>query len=552
MQNNVRAHHGESLEEKENFQHDSGSPLEASKDGFEQEKLEMNSPVVLEENFAAHDEQKQSDVLSPEEYSDEGWQAASLRGRSANVRKKSSRRKPALTKLMVDRFENGHTGYRTGLQPQTKGDKEDTTSTPSQISFGSFLKNDKLNGDPSTVEDKSHNIMAKPEWRAKPTGINRPTSIASKFVSYKDVAVSPPGTVLKPILEKKEAMEKESRHDSDITLSSEEEDRKFTEKEKEKPTDDSSKDVLSSLSDGVSHQETPPDSNSDDSPSAPKKAPGSKLSASAPPFNPGSLLSMSHPYSAVAIYDASAVLQAMPSQAMEILPHAIDTRVPRGPRSTLYYRTGHSFQRKQGYTHSQSTVVRGSYSPTTMNPHAAEFVPGKTVQQSDVADREPSTGNPVTDADQDVVSQSTDEVKAETLAAEKAGQAEKVVSGKGKENRGKDAMRNSYKTELARQILLSFIVKSVHDSLGSTRAEPDRKPSGSDEASNEQSSNISKNASGQQDSDKQQKAMEVPKGLKDTEGFTVVSKRRRRQQPFMSPIDGLYSHSQQSICTSVS
>ncbi|CAN6277134.1 unnamed protein product [Urochloa humidicola] len=550
--NNIRAQHGESVGEKESFQHDSGSPLEAIKAEFQEEKLDVHPPEVLEENYAAHDEQKQSDVLSPEEYSDEGWQAASLRGRSANVRKKGSRRKPALTKLVVDRFEDGHTGsvYRNGLQAQTKGDKEGAASAPSQLSISSFLKTDKLNGDPNIIEDKSRSTTAKPERGAKPTGINRPTSIASKFVSYKDVAVSPPGTVLKPILEKKEAKEKENRHDTDLALSSEEEDRKFTEKEKEKPSDDSRKDVISSQPDEVSHQETPPDSNSDDSPSAPKKASGSKLSASAPPFNPGSVLSMSHPYSTVAIYDASAVLQAIPSQAMEILPHAIDTRVPRGPRSTLYYRTGHSFQRKQGYTHSQSTIVRGSYSPTTMNPHAAEFVPGKTVQQSDVADGEPSPCNPVADSDQDVVSQTICEVKTETPAAEKAGQVEKVVTGKGKENRGKDVVRNSYKTDLARQILLSFIVKSVHDSLGSTGVVPDGKPSGSDEASNEQSSNISKNASARQDSDKQQKAMEAPMGLKDTEGFTVVSKRRRRPQPFMSPINGLYS--QQSICTSVS
>jgi len=551
MQNNIRAQLGESVEEKENFKHDSGSPLEATKDVFQEQKLDAHPPVVLEENYAAHDEQKQSDVLSPEEYSDEGWQAASLTGRSANIRRKSSRRKPALTKLMVDRFEDGQTGsvYRSGFKPQTKGDKEDAASAPSQLSFGSFLKTDKLNGDTNIVEEKSCNTTAKPEQHAKPTGINRLASIASKFVSYKDVAVSPPGTVLKPILEKNEEKEKENKHDADVTLSSEEEDRKFTEKEKEKPNDDSSKDVLSSQPDGIGQQETPPDSNSDDSPSELKKASGSKLSASAPPFNPGSLLSMSHPYSTVAIYDASAVLQAIPSQAMEILPHAIDTRVPRGPRSTLYYRTGHSFQRKQGYTHSQSTVVRGSYSPTTMNPHAAEFVPGKTVQQSNVADSEPGPANPVTDSDQDVVSQITDEVKAETSTTEKASQVEKVVSGKGKENRGKDILTNSYKTELARQILLSFIVKSVHDSLGSTAAVPDRKPSGSDEANNEQCSNISKNASGRQDSDKQQKAMEVPKGLKDTEGFTVVLKRRRRPQPFMNPINGLYS--QQSICTSV-
>lgn len=551
--NNIRTHHGESVEEKENLQHDPESPLEASKDGFEEEKLDVHPTVVLEENYAAHDEQKQSDVLSPEEYSDEGWQAANMRGRSANVRKKSSRRKPALSKLMVDRFEDGHAGpvYRTGSQPQPKVDKEDSVSVPSQLSFGSFLKTDKLGGDANIVEDKSGNATAKPEWRAKSTGVNRPTSIASKFISYKDVAVSPPGTILKPILEKKEAKEKDNTHDVDLTLSPEEEDRKFKEKEQETPSDDSIKEVLSSQHDSESHVETPPDSNSDESPSAPKKASGSKLSASAPPFNPGSLLSMSHPYSTVAIYDASAVLQAIPSQAMEILPHAIDTRVPRGPRSTLYYRTGHSFQRKQGYTHSQSTIVRGSYSPTTMNPHAAEFVPGKTSQPSDVADREPSPANPVTNSDQDVVSQTTDEVKAETSATEKAGLVERVVPGKGKENRGKDAVRNSYKTELARQILLSFIVKSVHDSLGSARAEPDRKPSGPDEASNEQSSNVSKSVTGRKEySDKQQKATEVPKGLKDTEGFTVVSKRRRRPQPFMNPINGLYS--QQSICTSVS
>ncbi|TVU16325.1 hypothetical protein EJB05_39883 [Eragrostis curvula] len=546
--NNIRAHHGESLEEKENVQHDLESSLEASSDSFKEKRLEMHPPVVSEETYAVPDEQKQADVLSPEEYSDEGWQAAALRGRSANVKKRNSRRKPALTKLFVDRFQDGHTGsaYRAGSQPQTKGSKEDSISAPSQLSFGSFLKTDKLNGDPSIVEDKSGNATAKPDHGAKAKGINRPTSIASKFVSYKDVAVSPPGSVLKPILEQKEAKDKDNGHDTDLTQSPGEEDRSFTEKDNEKPSDDSSKEVPSS-SDGVSHVETAPDSNSDESPSAPKKTSGSKLSASAPPFNPGSLVSMSHPYSTVAIYDASAVLQPLPSQAMEILPQAIDTRVPRGPRSTLYYRTGHAFQRKQGYTtHSQSTILRGNNSPTTMNPHAAEFVPGKTLQQPDAANGESIQANPVTDDSAQLIA---DQVKAEMLA-EESGQVEKVISSKGKENRGKDAIRNSYKTELARQILLSFIVKSVHDSLGSTGAELARKPSGSDDASVDQSSNLSKNASDRKDFDKQRKATETPKGEKDTEGFTVVSKRRRRQQPFMNPINGLYS--QQSICTSVS
>jgi protein TIF31 len=553
MQNNIRAHHGESVEEKENAQHDLEYSIEASNVGFKEGKLDVHPPVVSEENYAVHDEQKQADVLSPEEYSDEGWQAATLRGRSANVKKKNSRRKPALTKLSVDHFEEGHTGsaHKTGSQPQTKGVKEDTISAPSQLSFGSFLKTDKPNGDPSNAEDKSGNAEAKPDRVAKPTGINRPTSIASKFVSYKDVAVSPPGTVLKPILEQKEVKDKDNGLDSDLTLSSGEEDRKFTEEDKGQPNDERSTEVVSNP-DGVNQVETTTDSSSDESPSATKKTYGSKLSASAPPFNPGSLLSMSHPYSTVAIYDASAVLQPVPSQAMEILPLAIDTRVPHGPRSTLYYRTEHAFQRKQGYTtHSQSTILRGNNSPTTMNPHATEFVPGKNLQQSDAGNRQPSDANPGTDDSVQVATSLTaDEVKGEMPAEEKTGQVEKIISGKGKENRGKDATRNSYKTELARQILLSFIVKSVHDSLGSTRAELDRKPSGSDEANVEQSSIISNNASDRKESDKQQKATEVPKGQKDTEGFTVVSKRRRRQQPFMNPINGLYS--EQSICTSVS
>ena len=550
MQNNTRAQQGESVEEKENFQHDSGSLLEADKNDFHEAKLEPQAPVVAvvtEEIYAVHDELKQVDALSPEEYSDEGWQAATLRGRAANVRKKSIRRRPALTKIVVDRIEDGRTASatRTGVQQQTKEHKEEAIYSPSQLSFGNFFKSDKLNGDPVITEDKSGNATSKSERSMKPTGINRPASIASKLVSYKDVAASPPGTVWKPILEQKEAKEKDNEQDTDVTPSSEEEDRKLTD-EVEKSSDEGSKEIVSSQPEGGSHSEKASDSNSDGSTSPHKKTSGSKLSASAPPFNPGSLLSVSHPYSTVAIYDASAVLQPIPSQAMEILPHAVDTRVPRGPRSTLYYRTGHSFQRKQGYTQSQSTILRGSTSPPAMNPHAAEFVPGKAVQQTDLAN-----GEHVTDsADQQLAAHASDELKVDIHAADKAGQVVKTTPVKGKENRGKDAMRDSYKAELARQILLSFIVKSVHDSLGSTRAQLDRKPSVPDEASNEQSSNITKPTVTRKELDKQPKAAEVPKSEKDTEGFTVVSKRRRSKQHFVNPINGLYS--QQSICTSVS
>ncbi|KAF0890750.1 hypothetical protein E2562_004243 [Oryza meyeriana var. granulata] len=549
--NNTRAHQGELVEDKEGFEHDLASPREANKEEFQQVKSKAYPPVVSEENYAVHDELKQVDPLSPEEYSDEGWQAANLRGRSANVRKKSSRRRPALTKLMVDRLEDGRTGsaYRAGVQPQTKGDKEDVINSSSQLSFGSFLKTDKVNADSSNIEDKIFNAISKPERGTKLSGINRPATIASKLVSYKDVAVSPPGTVLKPILEQKEVKEKDSGQNTDLILSSEEEGRKLTDEEKEKPSIGSSKEALSEPEE-ISHEEKAPDSNSDESPTATKEKSGSKLSASAPPFNPGSLLSMSHPYSTVAIYDASVVLQPIPSQAMEILPHAIDTRVPRGPRSTLYYRTGHTFQRKQGYAHSQSTILRGSNSATTMNPHAAEFVPGKTSQQSDVANREPSADVSVTDsADQQLAPQTSDDVKVDMPASEQAVQGDNTTPGKGKENRGRDVIRNSCKTELARQILLSFIVKSVHDSLGSTGAESERKSSGPDEAGNAQSSNITKSSSGRKELDKQQKAAVVPKSEKDTEGFTVVSKRRRSKQHFVHPIHGLYS--QQSICTSV-
>ncbi|KAG8043671.1 hypothetical protein GUJ93_ZPchr0458g22366 [Zizania palustris] len=516
--NNSRAHQGELVEEKENFEHAIGSSLEENKEESQEVKLEARPPLVSEENYAVHGELKKADPLPPEEYSDEGWKAANLRGRSANVWKKSSHRRPTLTKLMVERLEDGRTGsaYRTGVQPQTKGDKEDVINSSSQLSFGSFLKIDKAS------------------YYSFQIGIIQRCSSVTPWHN----------------LETNYRTEgrKDNGQNTDMILSSEEEDRKLTDEEKVEPSNYSSKEVLSSEPEEISHEEKNSDSNSsDESPTAPKKTSGSKLSASAPPFNPGSLLSMSHPYSTVAIYDANAVLQPIPSQAMEILPHAIDTRVPCGPRSTLYYRTGHIFQRKPGYAPSQSTILRGN-NTTTMNPHAAEFVPVKTLQQSDGANREPGAHDSVADsAHQQLASQRTsDEVNFGMPAAEKELEAENTTPGKGKESRGKDAMRNSCKTELARQILLSFIVKSVRDSLGSTGAEPGRKPSGSDEAGGAQSSSITKSASGRKELDKQQKAAVVTKSDKDTEGFTVVSKRRRSKQHFVNPIQGL---SQQSICT---
>ncbi|XP_073011236.1 protein REDUCED CHLOROPLAST COVERAGE 3 [Typha latifolia] len=563
--NNSRSNQDESIRNVDDSQHDVESPN--SQTVIEKQTVaripeEPLQEKVKEINVLTTNELQQAYLISPEEFSDEGWQEATLKGRSGHTRRKFGWRRPDLAKLNIDSSDNTHyvsNSYkRKNASPALRGNIIEPRIPSNDSAPGKGLKVVYVTGekDSNNLQTRTSDLYAKSEQSMKVSGSSRLTTIASKLISYKEVAVSPPGTVLKPILEQQEESKEEnpdSEEVTDLPETSEDEEKKVKEVEldKEITSDDGEKEIHSSQVEMVSTMEKSPESNENQQPSGPKKdtTNGSKLSASAPPFSPGSLLSMPHPYNTAAIYDMRVAHSTSPSQRMEITsPHSVDTRVPRGPRSTLYYRSGHTFRRKQGYSNSQNTVARSSPSPSIMNPHAAEFVPGKLWQQPDDTNKDPDAQNPVTNLSSEVnLPILTKQVEADTVLTEQKRQDNKVSDGgKARESKGKGGTQNSYKTELARQILLNFIVRSVHDSLDtSVETQEITKQNGSEsKASREQSGNPLKNESGDQAS------TDMHKGNKDTEGFTVVSKRRRSKQQFMSAVSGLYS--QQSICTTVS
>ncbi|KAF2323196.1 hypothetical protein GH714_034046 [Hevea brasiliensis] len=170
------------------------------------------------------------------------------------------------------------------------------------------------------------------------------SAMASKSVSYKEVAVAPPGTVLKPLMEPPEESNEKEPETRTCSM-----------------TNETSMEEINTTS--VVDNEKSDETN------------GIKLSAAAEPFNPG-VLSVVHTLNSVSgtsIYDVRA------SQSMLADPGAppLGARVPCGPRSPLYYRNTISYRLRQGLLKYQTPMTMPSRS---MNPHAPEFVPRKAWQ----------------------------------------------------------------------------------------------------------------------------------------------------------------------------
>ncbi|KAI3521210.1 hypothetical protein L1887_10671 [Cichorium endivia] len=391
-----------------------------------------------------------------ETISDEGWQEANPKIRSGHTGpKKFNRRRPDLTRLHINGSDN--------TIPREK--KEATPKVTPRTSS-----------------------ISKTTPRVSPT-LN---AIASKSVSYKAVAVAPPGTILKPLLEKPEELPEEEnvKNTSDEIKTDEKPNVDLT-----IPDDEVIKEV------DTVHETTPKSEieikNSETSNKAESttETNGSKLSASAQPFSPQN------------VYDVIPEPVGYPP---------IAARVPCGPRSPLYYRMTQSFRLKNGFLKYQIPGSGFGSSPRIMNPHAPEFVPKRAWQGS-----EPGEGSG---------GKSTEDEKLKKTSSD------------------------AEKAELARQILLSFIVKSVHDNsevktesglVHEKRGEYSDGGSGSSEAVAKDSA-IIKIFYGDENN-------EVEKNKSgDGEGFVMVTKRKRNKQQFASGVSGLYGHTQQqSVSASV-
>ncbi|XP_014516280.1 protein TSS isoform X2 [Vigna radiata var. radiata] len=521
-----------------------------------------DAPSMVEENIEETNDSRDSQIPKEnsdftnyrpvtsevvyEASSDEGWQEANSKGRSGNAtnRKFGHKKRPLLSKLSI----NGSNNY---IYRESSSRNEITSPPQRGVPRAMFDVSS-----PSR-QPKARNIALNEDAVNYPTKtsvskISSPaslSSLASKSISYKEVALAPPGTVLKPLLEKTE-MDKINAEDeisSSLPVTSTNEgtfrssivnavsQHDETEETQEiEPQQENSALEVEKVSLASSDQEKPTETNS------------SKLSAAAKPFNPG-MLSMSHHLNSgsfTSMYDTD-VSQGM--NVEPVFPPAI-ARVPCGPRSPLYYRTNYTFRMKHGFSKSQTPIGErsGFGSPRIMNPHAPEFVPRNASQieandsNSNVSDEHNSLSEGSM-AEKNKLDENFSEIKASST---------------------KNSISESEKSEIARQILLSFLVKSVKENIDSvdesneSEGKVGKLENCDDEIANDSAViNImygneekSKAVPHSSDSDEQE-TLGVSEKKNNDEGFIVVSKRRKNRQKITNGVTELYN--QQSICASV-
>ncbi|CAA7028629.1 unnamed protein product [Microthlaspi erraticum] len=417
-------------------------------------RAEVNDPnaVVDEVKMETSDIVAHSLNAVEESTLDGGWQEAG---------RKSRQRQPDIMKKRVSSRNRNLNERRDVQQQQISSPLQKTTLRPF-LSKSSSLKA------PRNAEIDASTKTTKPLSKASGA------TLASKSLSYKEVALAPPGTVPKPMLEKLELnLERtetqiyrtssastgaESKSDtvmSDLAMEG-------TELPCEKQESVESIENLTSESEG------------DLGSSRGQKASDisrRKLSAAAEPYNPGGFL--------VTDLQSSAVTTGM---VAEPISGAVFTW---GIPSPTYYSDYHS---------------NGIRMPRTMNPDAPEFVPRISVENS--SQHVDSTG---------------------CLKAEKKAAALK-------------------KQELARQILLSLIVKSAEkDVAAAPRME--MKPSNEFEDTSAKDSAVTEIDYRREESGAKENE---PNG---GEGFVMVAKKKRRKnkQRLTNNAAGLY-HQPSTVC----
>ena len=472
-----------------------------------------------------------------ESTSDAGWQEANSKGRSGKTSGRKFGRRPVLAKLIVNNSEYSNfreSSYRHDLiSPVQK------TTPKTVLTELSPLKQSKA-GSLSSAED-STNLKAKAPVSKVTSSPATLTSLASKSLSYKEVALAPPGTILRPSMEKVEKIEiqmyniphetskdEESSTGSVVEAIPKDDEIEQTHEESTQKEDTTPKVEEASCS---SDQVKPVETN------------GSKLSAAAKPFNPGPMPHLLNSVSATSIYDVN-VSQGMLAEPV-LTPVA--ARIPCGPRSPLYYRNNYSFRMKHGFLrHHTLGKGRSGFGPPRMNPDAPEFVPWRA--------RQPYPG----DENSHIQNESNSMFEMSSAEEEKLGDESnnEVKDGASKKN-----FSESEKSELASQILLSLIVKSVQHNMEHV-SEPavceknlDCSENSSDAIANDSAiikilnGNEGKDLVSQSD-DCEQPKTDVNKNKNgDSEGFITVTKRKRNRQRFPNGVTGLYN--QQSICASV-
>jgi protein TIF31 len=164
--------------------------------------------------------QIQNDDVAQDDTSDEGWQEAVPKGRSPAARKSSSSRRPSLAKLNTNfmnvpqssRYRGKSTNFAS---PRTTQNEPVASTGPAPPVTKKFAKSasfsPKLNNSSTSTSgaEKLANPKSAPaspastDQVAKSAPAASPISVqaAGKLFSYKEVALAPPGTIVKAVAE---------------------------------------------------------------------------------------------------------------------------------------------------------------------------------------------------------------------------------------------------------------------------------------------------------------------------------------------------------------
>ena len=162
----------------------------------------------------------QSDDLAQDDTSDEGWQEAVPKGRSPAGRKASGSRRPSLAKLNTNSMNASQSpryrGKPTGFASPRTSPNESSTPTGSVlpvpkkfVKSSSFSPKQNTPTTSGTGPEKLSNPKSAPASPAASDKVSKPAPLASpigvqaagKLFSYKEVALAPPGTIVKVVTE---------------------------------------------------------------------------------------------------------------------------------------------------------------------------------------------------------------------------------------------------------------------------------------------------------------------------------------------------------------
>ncbi|CAH2037548.1 unnamed protein product [Thlaspi arvense] len=403
---------------------------------------------------------------------DEGWQEAYSKGRSGNGGRKFRQRQPHDTlknRLSLDRNLNGR--QDVVQQKYKSSSPRKTTLRPSVSASSSLraLKNAEIDVSTNTI---------KPLSKASGSSAVMSTALASKSLSYKEVALAPPGTVLKPMFEKIELnLERTETQIYRTSSASTGAESKSDTVMSDLAIQGTEQESVESIEKSTSESEGDLEKASDIS--------RRKLSAAAEPYNPGGFLVVDTQTTAATTGNSLSVDAEPISEA----------GIGCGIHSPQYYGANYS---------------NGVGMPRTMNPDAPEFVPRRSVHNG---------------------------------SNHEGGDASVSVDSNGclKAEKNEVALKNQ---ELARQILLSFIVKSAQkEVVAAPRKET--KPKDVIEDTSAKDRAVTEIVH-RREEESRAKENETNEG----EGFVIVAKKRRRKnkQRLTNDAAGMYHQQQSSVC----